>query len=281
MIQVSGMPFQPNELNVGSTEKVIIQRMSKSGTLYSYPSIHELLFELILRKNIIESARLMSNSQAVFTIFQYAQCNDTNWLLTKAGGFLLKKTNVSPSDAILDIYKNSSLYAFECATACIIVFYNAVLQSIGKPLFNSLFQEIYLYSWHADPDLGIYTYNADHFSPGDVVYFMNPDFNPKTSWYRGVNAVAMSDGKFFGHGIGIKTAKEMIEFLNTQRRPESNQSAYLTRLVTNPSILHLSKLSSVQRGHAAYKKQQIVSHHNKNSISHLHYLTYLQKQISP
>ena len=280
MIQVSGMPFQPTELNVGSTEKVIIQRMLKARTLYSYPSIHELLFELSLRKNIIESARVMNNSQAVFTTFQYAQCNDTYWTLTKAGGFLLK-TNVSPSDAILDIYKNSSLYAFECATACIIVLYNAVLQSIGKPLFNSLFQEIYLYSWHADPDLGIYTYYANHFSPGDVVYFMNPDFHPKTSWYRGVNAVSMSDGKFFGHGIGIKTAEEMIEFLNKQRRPESNQSAYLTRLVTNPSIHRLTELSTFQRGHAAYKKQQIVSHHNKSSISHLHYLTYLQKQISP
>lgn len=280
MIHVSGMPFQPNELNVGSMEKVIIQRMSDTRVLYSYPSIHELLFELNLRKNIIESARVMNNSQAVFTTFQYAQCNDTYWKLTKAGGFLLKP-NVSPSDAILDIYQNSSQYAFECATACIIVFYHAVLKNIGKPLFNSLFQDIYLYSWHAEPDLGIYTYYANHFLPGDVVYFMNSDFNPKTSWYRGVNAVAMSDGKFFGHGFGIKTAEEMIEFLNKQRRPESDQSAYLTRLVTNPSFQRLSGLSTFQRGHAAYKKQHIVSHHNKSSISFLHYLTYLQKQISP
>ncbi|MED4462230.1 protein-glutamine gamma-glutamyltransferase [Metabacillus fastidiosus] len=280
MIQVSGMPFQPSSLNVGSIEKVIIKRMSDTPVLYSYPSIHKLLFELNLRKNIIESSKAMNNSQAKFTIFQYAKCNDTYWKLTKAGGFLLK-SKVSPSAAILDIYQNSSQYAFECATACIIVFYHAVLKSIGKSLFNSLFRNIYLYSWHADPDLGIYTYYANQFLPGDAVYFKNPDFNRKISWYRGVNAVAVSDGKFFGHGAGIKTAKEMIEFLNKQRRPGSNQSAYLTRLVTHPSFQHLSQLSTFQRDYTAYKKQHIISHHNKSSISFLHYLTYLQKQIRP
>jgi protein-glutamine gamma-glutamyltransferase len=277
VLQVSGVPFNPYELNVGSIEKMIIQQMAETAVLYSYPSIQELLFELTLRKNIIESGSEMNNSQAVFTTFQYAKCNDTYWTLTSAGGFLLKPI-VSPSDAILDIYKNSSQYAFECATACIIVFYHSVLKSIGKSLFNSLFQNIYLYSWHADLDLGINTYYANHFLPGDVVYFRNPDFNPETSWYRGVNAVAMNDGGFFGHGIGILTAEKMIEFLNKQRRSGSSQSAYLTSLVTNPSFQRLSGLS-FQRNHPTYKKQSLVCHHNKSSISFLHYLTYLQKQI--
>lgn len=241
MIQIAGMPFRPNELNVGSLEKEIIQRMTDNQVLYSYPSIHVLLFELGLRKNIIESSKDMSNSQALFTIFQYARCNDTYWQLTKAGGFLLKPT-VSPADAILDIYNNSSKYAFECATACIIVLYHAVLKSIGTPLFNSLFRYIYLYSWHSDPDLGISTYYRDHILPGDVVYFENPDFNVNTPWYRGINAVAVNDGSFFGHGFRIKTAEELIEFLNTQRRPDSDRSAYLTRLVTSPSFQRLSGL---------------------------------------
>ncbi|MGG3890840.1 protein-glutamine gamma-glutamyltransferase [Metabacillus fastidiosus] len=280
MIQVSGMPFQPNSLNVGSIEKAIIKQMSDTPVVYSYPSIHALSFELNLRKNIIESAKAMSNSQATFTIFQYAKCNHTYWNLTKAGGFLLKP-NVNPSDAIMDIYQNSSQYAFECATACIIIFYHAVLKEIGKRLFNSFFQNIYLYSWHADPDLGVYTYYANRFLPGDVVYFKNPDFNRKTPWYRGENAVAMSNGEFFGHGLGIRTTEEMIGFLNKQRRPGSNQSAYLTKLVTNPSFQRLSGLSTFQRSYTAYEKQHIVSHHNKSSISFLHHLTYMQKQLNP
>ncbi|WP_078549149.1 protein-glutamine gamma-glutamyltransferase [Litchfieldia alkalitelluris] len=279
MIQVSGMPLQPNELTVGSTEKAIIQRMQDTPTLYSYPSIRELLFEITLRKNIIDSALLMNSSKATFTTFQYAHCNTTFWQLTTAGGFLLKP-NVNPSDGILDIYQSSSKYSFECATACMIIFYHAVLKSIGKPLFNTFFKNIYLYSWHADYDLGIYTYNSDHFLPGDVVYFMNPDVNPSTSWYRGENAVLLDNSKYFGHGIGINTADEIVEFLNKQRRPESKQSAYLTRLVTNPSFGHISGLSTTQRGHVTYKKIPIVSHHNKSSIALLHYLAYLQKHIS-
>lgn len=279
MIQISGMPFQPNVLNPGSIENEIIQKMSNTQVLYSFPSINELLYELTLRKNIIESARELNNSEAEFTTFQHSYANNTYWKVTNTGGFLLQP-NVSPADAILDIYINSSQYAFECATSCIIVFYHAVLKSIGKPLFNSLFQNLYLYSWHADPDLGNYTYIGEHILPGDVVYFKNPDYNPKTSWYRGVNAVTMSDGTFFGHGVGIKTAQEMIEFLNKYRRPDSSQSAYLTRLITNPSFWHLSKISSFQRGHTSYKKQYSVYHHNKSSISLLQYLSYFHKQFN-
>lgn len=280
MIQISGRLFQPNELNVGSLQKVIVKQMLDSQVIYSYPSTYELLFELNLRVNIIESASEMNKSKAVFTTFQYAQCNDSYWNLTNTGGFMLKP-NVSPSDAILDIYENSSQYAFECATACIIAFYHAVLKSIGKSLFNSLFHGIYLYSWHSDTDLGIYTFYGNHFLPGDVVYFRNPDFNPKTSWYRGLNAVKMSDGKYFGHGIGIKTTEDMIEFLNKQRRPDGKQSAYLTRLVTNPSFQHLSGLSTLQRNYLKYKKQHIICHHNISSISFLHYINYVYKQVRP
>ena len=40
-------------------------------------------------------------------------------------------------------------------TAKVIIYYHAVLNSIGEYLFNQLFQNLYLYSWHSDPDLGI------------------------------------------------------------------------------------------------------------------------------
>ncbi|GAA0346438.1 protein-glutamine gamma-glutamyltransferase [Bacillus carboniphilus] len=279
MIHVTGMPFQPKELNVGNLEQVIAQKMLDSHVLYSYPSKNDLLFELNLRKNIIESARLMNNSEAEFNTFENARCNDNYWKLTSAGGFLLKP-NATPSDAILDIYKNSSLYAFECATACIIIFYHAVLKSIGRPLFNYAFQDIYLYSWHADPDLGISTDYSDHFLPGDVVYFNNPDFSPQTPWYRGLNAVLMDDGKYFGHGFSIMTAEEVIDFLNQKRRPDSSEPAYLTRLRTKPSFDRLSGLTTYQRNHADYKKFHFVFHHNECSISFYNYLTYLQKYIS-
>ena len=84
-----------------------------------------------------------------FEIFANARCNPKYWDLTGVGGFQLKP-DVRPSDAIQDIYNNSSLYAFECATAKVIIFYHAVLNSIGEELFNQYFKNLYLYSWHFD-----------------------------------------------------------------------------------------------------------------------------------
>lgn len=263
-----------DSLNIGNVERIIIQQMNNSHVLYSFPSLNELLSEIKFRNNMIESAKEMNQSEAGFTTFKYARCNTEYWNLTTQGGFLLKH-NILPSDAIRDIYRNSSLYAFECATACVIIFYHALLKSIGKKAFNFMFQNLYLYSWHTDPDLGLQTFYSDHFIPGDVVYFKNPDYNPATPWFRGVNAVAMTEGKLFGHGFGIKTDKEMIHSLNEKRKKGSNVSAYLTNLVTRLTFYNLTTNKKTD-----YRKQQIVVHHNKSSISYEKYWFYLYKVLN-
>jgi protein-glutamine gamma-glutamyltransferase len=241
MIQISGMPFQQDSgLAIGSVEKIILQRIQKVPVYYSYHSIHELLFDLKLRKNIIESSKRMDQGEAQFRTFQQSRCNPKYWKLTTAGGFLLK-FGARPSDAVQDIFLNSSLYAFDCATASVIILYHALLKTIGAHSFNLLFQNIYLYSWNTDPNLGLYTFYSNHFIPGDIVYFNNPDFNPSTHWFRGVNAVVFEDGRFWGHGFGIRTAEEMIKILNKKRITGSLQTAYLTPLVTRPSMNYLAK----------------------------------------
>ncbi|MBU8906137.1 protein-glutamine gamma-glutamyltransferase [Desertibacillus haloalkaliphilus] len=275
MIQISGIPFQLNDQwELNSVERTIIQHMENAPVLYSYYSVDEFLFEIRLRKNIISNANAMSQSQAQFTTFDYARCNPEYWQLTIEGGFLLRP-DVQPADAILDIYENSSLYAYECATAIIIIYYHATLYSIGRNLFNSLFQNLYLYSWHTDSSLTIDTFYSDHFLPGDVVYFNNPDFHPNTPWFRGLNAVLLNDGRFFGHGFPIGTMEQIIEILNDRRRPGSQQQAYLTSLVTRPSIHYLGNFLRQQTSRTPYKVQRPVVHHNKNSICYLQYLYYL------
>ncbi|WP_018392851.1 protein-glutamine gamma-glutamyltransferase [Bacillus sp. 37MA] len=275
MIQLSGMPFQQRGMwPSGSIESIIIQQMNKDTVVYSYRSIGELSFELKLRKNIILSARAMNQSNVRFAVFAKSRCNPQYWYLTNTGGFMLRN-GVKPSDAIQDIYRNSSQYAFECATAKVIIYYHAVLNLIGESLFNQLFQNIYLYSWHADPDLGITSNYTGHFLPGDVVYFKNPDFDPQTPQWRGENAVILGDGTYFGHGLGIKTAKQMIHALNRRRKPGTKQSAYLTNVVTRPSFKHLAKLSMSQRGYSVHKYQHIVVQHNESSISFDQYVFYL------
>ncbi|WP_326929550.1 hypothetical protein [Bacillus cihuensis] len=136
---------------------------------------------------------------------------------------------------------------------------------------------IYLYSWHVDPDLGIQSIHTDHFLPGDVVYFNNPDLDPETSWWRGENALVLGDGTYFGHGLGIGTAEQMIQALNKTKKPGSNQSAYLINVVIRPSFKDLAKFSMLPRGNATYEIQHVVIHQNESSISHDRYLFYLNK----
>ncbi|UCZ55100.1 protein-glutamine gamma-glutamyltransferase [Bacillus shivajii] len=275
MIQISGVPFQPNEkMELDSIEQSIIQSMQHAPTNYSYQSENELLFELNVRKNMIKSSNVMSDGESEFTTFEYAYCNPEYWQLTMQGGFLLRP-GVQPADAINDIFRNSSLYGFECATAAVIIFYHAALKSIGRNLFNSLFQNLYLYSWHTDSDLGIVTFYTDYFIPGDVVYINNPDFHASTPWFRGLNAVLLEDGRFFGHGFYIRSKEDIIEFLNDYRSPGSQQSAYLSRLVTRPSFNHLFNLTNQQTHFRSYKSQQPIVHHNQCSISCVRYLYYL------
>ena len=266
MIQLSGMPFQQGDLwSSGSIEHMIIQRMMEDTVVYSYPSMDELSFELKLRKNIIVSAKALSQSNVQFERFLNSRCNPQYWHFTSTGGFLLLH-GVKPSEAIKDIYMNGTQYAFECATAMLIIYYHAVLNILGESLFNQYFHNIYLYGWFADLDLGINVTYTTHFLPGDVVYFENPDFDPVTPYWRGENAVVLEDDDmYFGHGVGIMTAEEMIHVLNQVRKPRTNQSAYLTNVVARPSYNYLEKLSKSQLGYLVHKNQYIV-HHNESSV---------------
>lgn len=276
MIQLSRMPFHQNGMwPSGSIKSMVMQRLDEDLNVYSYRSVDELSFELKLRKNIILSARAMNQSNVQFETFAKSRCNPQYWYLMNTGGFLLRD-GVKPSDAIQDIYMNSSQYAFECATAKVIIYYHAALNLVGEYFFNQLFPNIYLYSWHFDPDLGLKTIYTNHFLPGDVVYFNNPDFHPQTPWWIGENAVVLGDGTYFGHGLGIKTAEQMVHALNQRRKPWATQSAYLTNLVTRPAFKHLAEFSMPQRGYSVHKYQHIVINHNESSISFDRYMFFLK-----
>jgi len=265
------MPKQQSD--TGPSDSIV--KLNEDPTVYAYRSIYE--FERMLRNNITLSARAMFQSGVRFAVFERSRCNPMYWHLTRNGGFQLRQ-GVKPSDAIKDVYFNSSYYAFECATAMVIINYHAILSLIGEYLFNQIFQNIYLYGWHADPDLGINAQYSDRFYPGDIVYFKNPDFNPLTPEWRGENAVVLGDGTYFGHGLGILTAGQMIYALNKTRRPGSFRSAYLTNTVTRPNFNHLAELSNWQRDNST-KKYNIVFHHNENSISFDRYKYLLNKCI--
>ncbi|WP_100373852.1 protein-glutamine gamma-glutamyltransferase [Bacillus sp. FJAT-45037] len=276
MIQISGVPFQsssawPKE----STERMIIDGMMTSPTSFSFRSMNELAFEMELRRNIIRSSRLLNQSNAAFEIFERSRSNPMYWYTTPFGGFQLRP-GVRPSIAIEDIYRNGHLYGFECATAMVIVYYHAVLRVLGPATFDQLFQGLYLYSWNFDPDLGLSTGYTRQFIPGDVVYFNNPQFNPQSPEWRGVNAVLLDDGTYYGHGMGIVRAYEMIDSLNGVRVPWATQPAYLSNLVTRPAFTYLANISTQRTSRPPKVKYKVIEH-NETSISFERYAHYLHQ----
>lgn len=235
MITISG-----NIIDFSFIEGKIINILSSSREVHEYDSQNQLLFEVTMRQAIVNAAIELKKSGLSFATFKKSRCNPVYWNRTDAGGFELLR-GIKPSDAIKDIYINSSKYGTECSTAIVIIYYKALVDILPEELFNELFSNMYLFDWKVDRDLGISTIQLPkEYLPGDCRYFNNPDYNPDTPWWRGENTIDLGDGKFYGHDIGIKTAKEIIKKLNEHRISGSQISAYMLNSVTRPNFKYLA-----------------------------------------
>jgi protein-glutamine gamma-glutamyltransferase len=245
MIEISGNIVDPGVISGAyppwGVERKIIHILSSSSRNYEYRSEEQLKFELNLRKNIIISSGELYRSRMAFSTFRESRCNPAYWERTEQGGFLLK-AGVQPADAVRDIFINGRMYATECSTAIVIVYYKALADLFSAEQFNELFSAINLMNWqHLDRDLGVRTYrNQLDFLPGDCRYFKNPDVDPLTPEWQGENAIDMGDGTYYGHGMGITTADRIIASLNMRRMEGSNVSAYLMDTATRPDFKSLS-----------------------------------------
>jgi protein-glutamine gamma-glutamyltransferase len=226
--------------SLSGKQKEIYEYLDRNLTMFEYETTNQLLFEIRLRENIVESAMKLKDSGVAFTSFTYSKFNPVYWTRVPSGYLL--KPNVLPSTAINDIYSNGQEYGFECSTAMVVIFYKAVLDSIRLADFNHLFGGLLVWNWNYDSDLAIITLEGNEFIPGDVVYFMNPDFD-KPIW-RGENAVYLGKDLYFGHGVGIGTADEMIKALNTLRKEGAVTSAYMLQQHSRLNFKYLSQFSS-------------------------------------
>jgi len=248
VLQISGSDaHQINQLSMTEVERNILQGKQNSPVVYRYDSAAALAFELKVRNNIVNAAKALQASGVSFATFAKSRCNEQYWNLTDNGGFRMK-SSVLPSDAIRDIFNNGDKYAFECATAIVIILYKAILDTIGASTFNTYFTPLYLRDCNHDSDLWFITsHDNKEAYPGDVLYFKNPDHNTETPEWQGENVVKLADNLYFGHGIGIETSEGMIEALNSAREPGSTESAYLMDLVVHPNFDYLRNLSSRRR----------------------------------
>mgnify|MGYP000974775726 CR=1 FL=1 len=253
MIRIGGQIISEESMagryNDDRVKRLILNRLFSSERVHAYPSIKGLEFEVDLRSAIVDAAEKLNESNFGFSVFKKSRCNPAFWERTGEGGFRIKP-GVSPYLGIKDILKNSRLYATECATAIVIVFYLALTEILPEELFNELFADMYLMDWkYLDKDLGVRSYNnIKDPLPGDCLYFRNPDVDTDTPEWQGENVIKLTNGKYYGHGVGIRTAEGIIRALNRHRRPHATESAYLTDDVIMPDYKYLFKrYDSVQR----------------------------------
>jgi protein-glutamine gamma-glutamyltransferase len=96
-----------------------------------------------------------------------------------------------------------------------------------------------------DKDLRYITINSSRENyPGDILYFNNSDFNPDKPEWRGENVVKFDENLYYGHGIGITNAEEIIAILNKIRKPNSTRSAYLLEQASYPDFKYLFHLAA-------------------------------------
>ncbi|MED1794786.1 protein-glutamine gamma-glutamyltransferase [Brevibacillus nitrificans] len=251
MILIAGRQVSPSELvrswGLNGVQTEVVEKMAASPETFEYPTPELLQFELKMRDHLVRSARALNDSGISFSTFVDSRCNEDYWHRTELGGFRLRE-GILPSQGIVDIFRNGRLYATECATAMVIILYHATLRSIRTADFERMFADILLYDWRYDQDLDLQTVSTHTFLPGDILYFANPDYNPAKPWWQGENVVDLGRGLYYGHGAGIKTADMLIDFLNDERRPGSNQSAYLVQQATRPGFAYLSRFSDRSAG---------------------------------
>jgi protein-glutamine gamma-glutamyltransferase len=248
MIVINGERFDATSLlgdyAVGSLERIVLERISESDMIYAYDSINQLRFEIRMRREIVNAAIALNGTQLAFTVFRNSRCNPEYWVRMQDGGFALRN-DVKPSDAIRDIFLQSSLYGTECATAMVIVYYKALLEIFPEDAFNSTFTNIHLMNWQRIErqlrEIGQIR-RSNTYLPGDRRYVANPDVNPLTPELQGENVIDLGDGRFYGHGFGIHTVEVFIAGLNANRRQGAERSAYLMDTVSFPNFHILSDI---------------------------------------
>ncbi|MDF9760162.1 protein-glutamine gamma-glutamyltransferase [Peribacillus simplex] len=218
--------IQPGIASAKSLE--ILQLLAEDSNIFEYRSFGYLNFDIQLRHRVIEAAFALDKSDAEFSTLEESASNKQYWRLSKDGTFTLQP-GIAPHVALLDIFLNGTLYAFECGTAIVVTFLKAILDLIGPRNFDYLFSSLFLYDWRPPKNMALHVHQGTDYLPGDCLYFKNPDHDEETPEWQGENAILLGEDLFYGHGIGITNAQGIIDELNSNRKPNAAISAFLTK----------------------------------------------------
>jgi hypothetical protein len=200
--------------------------MMKQGK-YEYEGPGELWNDLTIRLRIIEAAAAFNAKGHGFAGDDLANIKGSkHWerqdvaLIIPMGdkkvlvpGIVWKRgPKSSLSEAVDELYSKKGSY--DCASAISVIVLKAFTESYKSVRKEFLKEERmvviaggYTFPTDPSPSKDMITVKDKVLIPGDICYFFNPG-SKRGVWLR-ENAIYLGDGRFFGHGIGIKSYQEM------------------------------------------------------------------------
>ncbi len=205
-----------------------------------------------IQKAMADASEEMGKAGHEFAVIKDHEANPAFFTVDKPTGTFKLKPGVKPSDAVKDIFANPDKYKFECATAMVIVYYKAMLETLGPKDFDRIAGDLEIGPWNYENDLArnlqISGTQADagpdfqaSLRTGDYSYINTPDVSDdaRRRGWQGENVIYLGNGKYYGHPFGVADSKTIVDYLNTERKTGSTRSAGLIDLrgQLSPAIL--------------------------------------------
>jgi protein-glutamine gamma-glutamyltransferase len=183
--------------------------------------------DVAFRLKVIDAARALATSGAEFSPGSDTDAvNPALWSLSYGGKMTVRKfpkdgSAGSPARALRDIFDNGQMYGFECATAMMVIYHKAILDTVGEEAFDAMFSEprsLAFFRWSIkDADYVAAERMTDGepgWMPGTHYYYRNPDASDENSAFRGENVIYLGSEKgermFYAHGVVGKEGTYLV-----------------------------------------------------------------------
>ncbi len=104
--------------------------------------------QLLISAHVVQSAIGLDKSQVQFANYSGDDKANNNLWSMGYGGRITLRQFTSTTEAVADVFgKNSSKYAFECATAAHLIYLNAIKDRIGSKKFDAAAPRLSVFRW--------------------------------------------------------------------------------------------------------------------------------------
>jgi protein-glutamine gamma-glutamyltransferase len=221
--------------------------------------------DLAFRQAVVNAACALAAGGADFSASDKTdKVNSHYWGLGYGGKMSARKfmadgTLGKPSEALNDIFMNGKQYAFECATAMMVIYHKAILDHVGAKAFDAMFSDpgmLNFFRWERKDqdfvDVERLVHKPVPLHPGSHYYYENPDASPENSAFRGENVIYLGNGRFYAHGVigksgtYVVTEKELLKSLSSLRRRGSKIAPKRVAMEMHLDGLAISKKACAQ-----------------------------------